>query len=144
MSWKEIIKLDPPKEGKGSQWNAPTRNVWEGEEWQPGQKDVKGEWYVSQYSDTHHYGGPEEGGWWYWKTEYIKSIGPYNREIAEIVRSDLNDGKLPDPVDWRNFPERDEDIMRGMLAHRETEFILERENGKGQRDNTKDPPPHYT
>lgn len=22
-------------------------------------------WYVSEYSVTRHYGGPEEGGWWY-------------------------------------------------------------------------------
>ena len=31
-------------------------------------------WYVNVYSMTRHYGGPEEGGWWYNAGEPLASV----------------------------------------------------------------------
>jgi len=40
-------------------------------------------WYVSVYRDHQLYGGPEEGGWWYNRKEYLGSVSKYSYEEAE-------------------------------------------------------------
>lgn len=40
--------------------------------------------FVTAYEVTRHYGGPEEGGWWYnWYT-VIDTIGPTNEPAAMV------------------------------------------------------------
>lgn len=47
-------------------------------EFQPGERV-----YVSVYRRHQSYGGPEEGGWWYNRSEFVGGIPMPNREQAE-------------------------------------------------------------
>jgi hypothetical protein len=49
--------------------------------------------FVNVYDVTRHYGGPEEGGWWYDAGEPILSIVCTSREQAEQVRDKTRAGK---------------------------------------------------
>jgi hypothetical protein len=44
--------------------------------------------YVNVYSVTRHYGGPEEGGWWYNWSECIE-VFPTKNKNAETIREEL-------------------------------------------------------
>ena len=46
--------------------------------------------YATAYEVTRHFGGPEEGGWWYNWHEVIESI-PAEEEHAEAVGDGLAD-----------------------------------------------------
>lgn len=67
----------------------PERGVFECVCRAPGKDDHEGEtcsacqgtgfaqrrmWYVNLYSVTRHFGGPEEGGWWYNQSEPVSSV----------------------------------------------------------------------
>ena len=47
--------------------------------------------FVNIYEVSQHYGGPEEGGWWYTAGELVETAGPMPeeqaRELATAVRS---------------------------------------------------------
>jgi hypothetical protein len=46
--------------------------------------------YVNVYSVTRHYGGPEEGGWWYnWYT--CIEVYPVKEKNAEIIQEELEE-----------------------------------------------------
>ena len=47
--------------------------------------------YVNVYSVTRHYGGPEEGGWWYNAGEPVESRIVPNREAAETLREEMEE-----------------------------------------------------
>jgi hypothetical protein len=44
--------------------------------------------YVNVYSVTRHYGGAEEGGWWYNWYECIETY-PVKNKAAELIREEL-------------------------------------------------------
>lgn len=44
--------------------------------------------FVTAYAVTHHYGGPEEGGWWYNWYEPVETVAA-EPEKAETVREEL-------------------------------------------------------
>lgn len=42
------------------------------------------QWSINKYIITRHYGGPEEGGWWYDRGEFVECLGTYDsRDYAE-------------------------------------------------------------
>ena len=41
--------------------------------------------YVNVYAITRHYGGPEEGGWWYNTGEPIESRVATDEHHAEVI-----------------------------------------------------------
>ena len=43
-------------------------------------------YFVNVYRTERAYGGPEEGGWWYNKGEYLGSYGMYAEGRANLVR----------------------------------------------------------
>lgn len=50
------------------------------------------EFYINTYHVTRHYGGPEEGGWWFDRGEPAGSLGPCNsptlaHKVAELLRA---------------------------------------------------------
>lgn len=51
-----------------------------------------GTWFVSMYAVSRHYGGPEEGGWWYdWKTfEKVRCTVVGARADALRLASEFN------------------------------------------------------
>jgi hypothetical protein len=138
VSWKNILKLEPPADSK---WRMPHhKKVWEGEEWQPKEIDVKGTWWVSRYTEVQNYGGPEEGGWWYYNYEYTgDSVGPFSKEWAVNVRDDLQTGRKPETVHWEGWPEEDDQMWSGMLGATRASYIIEEE--KGSNEDTR--PQHY-
>lgn len=51
--------------------------------------------YVNVYDLTRHYGGPEEGGWWYDTGDLIRCYGPFHIDQAhELVG--LLDERFPE------------------------------------------------
>lgn len=47
--------------------------------------------YISKYHVTRHYGGPEEGGWWYDRHEFIHVIHQIADEnLAYALARELN------------------------------------------------------
>tara|TARA_R110002020_G_scaffold24916_1_gene81284 strand:+ start:1285 stop:1626 length:342 start_codon:yes stop_codon:yes gene_type:complete len=105
MNWQDILKLN---------WDAK-------------------EFYVGKYRKHERYGGPEEGGWWYYNYEYTgKSIGPLPKEKAlELVKS-LNNKQEPPREFWEDLPEEDKDIGRGFNISSGITYMLE--NKKGDRE----------
>ena len=54
----------------------PYANVPQGED-----EGTKGKYFVNQYEVSRCYGGPEEGGWWFNRGEFIHCLaGPFTRE----------------------------------------------------------------
>lgn len=52
--------------------------------------DDEDAFYVTAYAITRHYGGPEEGGWWYNWHQVIDEAGPFETdEEAEASREAL-------------------------------------------------------
>lgn len=43
-------------------------------------------WYVSEYEVTRHYGGPEEGGWWYSWYEHKSVIDEEGAEKDAVAK----------------------------------------------------------
>lgn len=55
-----------------------------------------GLWLVTLYSVTRHYGGPEEGGWYYDNYELVEeepSKGPMRWELAADLQVDLKEAE---------------------------------------------------
>ena len=113
--------------------------------------------YVSIYRVAQHYGGPEEGGWWYYRHQFVGGVPMPNREQAEAFIA-----QMQRQVDKRNreeAPERHramaalpgEDcdtayhgegfIPNGWSDGGELEVRIEETLGSG--DTTHEPTPHY-
>jgi hypothetical protein len=45
--------------------------------------------YVNAYIVTRHYGGPEEGGWWFNAGEPLASVPVSDNGDPEVIREDL-------------------------------------------------------
>lgn len=60
-------------------------------------------WYVNAYAVTRHYGGPEEGGWWYDAGEVVASTYIGNDYgVAERVRDKMRKRLAPRFDNTRN------------------------------------------
>ena len=59
--------------------------------------------YVSIYRVAQHYGGPEEGGWWYYRHQFVGGVPMFNREEAEAFIA-----QMQRQVDKRNREEAPE------------------------------------
>jgi len=115
--------------------------------------------YVSIYGRSQHYGGPEEGGWWYTICELQGSIPFVNREQAEAFLDQATKEveqknresaphryrameRLPDP-DLEACPVGGSEgyIPAGWTDGLKLWVCIE--DRMGQNDNTQEPTPHY-
>ena len=104
MSWENILKID---------WDA-------------------NEFYVGKYKQYERYGGPEEGGWWYFNYDYLgESVGPLPKEEAIAALKALNNDQKPPKEFYENLPEEDKDIARGFNIA--TGVVYKLENKKGDQ-----------
>lgn len=48
--------------------------------------------FVSEYLVTEHYGGPEEGGWWYVRYHFVRLVTPrrYDKATARSIARQKN------------------------------------------------------
>jgi hypothetical protein len=88
----------------------------------------KGKRFVSEYVTTQQYGGPEEGGWYYYSTEFVQtkkySSNRTARKVADRLRNEYN---LNDRYSWEE----------------RYHCAIESKNEIGRQDNMKEPTPHY-
>jgi hypothetical protein len=52
-------------------------------------KMTQPQFYVNVYDLSRHYGGPEEGGWWYDAGDVIEVHGPFDDVMAWEVKETL-------------------------------------------------------
>jgi hypothetical protein len=93
--------------------------------------------YISEYSVSRHYGGPEEGGWWYDIREFVKTWAAYtDGDDALTVCRRLN-------VETQEAEREDRHHYgRGsVLGGEDCEWTVERH--PAEEDNTREPRPHY-
>jgi|TARA_B110000495_G_C22735114_1_gene431232 hypothetical protein len=96
---------------------------------------------IGEYSRTQHYGGPEDGDWYYDTYAYKGNSAVFECWTkAKEAKSKLNKG-IVEKVHWENMPESDNDFWKQMKVSTTTEFLLERR--AGDADTTNDPVPHY-
>jgi hypothetical protein len=97
---------------------------------------------VGRYLRTQHYGGSEEGGWYYDRYEYLNHSVKYECWGKALeARDNLNKG-IKEKVHWQDWPELDENFWGSMKMSTETLFMLEIAE-KGSNDNTDEPRPYY-
>lgn len=73
--------------------------------------------FLSVYLVTRHYGGPEEGGWWYDAYEHTGASFPYSAEVTE---------------DWMELLDLDVDTSTAMCDydHEEGKWMRWTHNGE--------------
>jgi len=110
--------------------------------------------FVSIYETNKCYGGPEEGGWFYDRTALVGSVPFPTRLAAEAylaeaeskasaLQAEANDGfKRAYLMRYGNAAEVEDDFCVGEVASAdEYEVIIE--EVQGERDNTREPIPHW-
>lgn len=95
--------------------------------------------HVSKYNVTRHYGGPEEGGWWYDVTEYVDTL--HSGLTPEDARQKVNE--FNDLAKTQKRQPSGNYQGRYSMANN-TDEVYMAENTRGQYDTTKDPRPHYS
>jgi hypothetical protein len=96
---------------------------------------------VGFYEETQHYGGPEEGGWYYWTRRYLgKSVELECWAEACEMRDAINDENTEELL-WKNLPADDRDFWSGLKVARGQRVFLERT--PGDADNSNNPRPFY-
>jgi hypothetical protein len=110
--------------------------------------------FLSVYSSEKHFGGPEEGGWWYTVTTLMGSIPMVDHECAEalvgnltaeletqnrVLERDCNNAlaNLPDP----DIHGGSDDPPIGFVGAEN--LFVHIEDVRGSLDNSRDPAPHY-
>jgi len=93
---------------------------------------------VAEYEVTRHYGGPGEGGWWYDRYKYIKTIFEFfNEERAVIAARVLNtEAKAMKRAPSGNYQGR-------FSVGGYTDQVFMTEQTEKQHDNMDEPRPHY-
>ena len=111
---------------------------------------------VSIYTKSQHYGGPEEGGWWYdrWHLEYYKTC-PTEEEavrVQEILTAKIQ--HLHDEYE-KDKHRRTAEMPEGNSPYLDTEgyiptgwadgadWVVIKESRPGANDNSREPRPHY-
>jgi len=116
--------------------------------------------YVSVYRRHQCYGGPEEGGWWYDRNEFIGAVEFQDRESAEkwlaVAKHGIENrnreeaperyramANLPDPdkEPLPDFPDCEGYIPQGWDDGGELYITIE--ESRGEQDNSNEPRPHY-
>jgi len=82
--------------------------------------------WVNVYETTRHYGGPEEGGWWYNWNSLEEAVPVGSQEEAETVKRELEE----------KFGEGQGDISSVLGGHEIAVYI---ESEKGQSESTEEP-----
>lgn len=93
---------------------------------------------VSKYNVTRHYGGPEEGGWWYDVYEYVDTLA--TKLTPEDARQKVNEFNELAKTQHRQ-PSGTYQGRFSVANH--TDEVYMTENSKAQYDTSKDPRPHY-
>jgi hypothetical protein len=94
--------------------------------------------YVSRYKITRHYGGPEEGGWWYDRQRFSGTIASdLSKEEAKQLAGELNARAKAD----RLQPSGTYQGRFSVANHTDHYYFVEDEPGK--LDDTDKPRPHY-
>jgi len=95
--------------------------------------------FVSHYKATRHYGGPEEGGWWYDRYEFVKAeTNDIPKELAfNIARAYNTNAKLE-----KRQPNGATYQGRFSTANH-TDDLYFTEDVLRSRDNTNEPRPTY-
>lgn len=89
---------------------------------------------VSEYEVDRCYGGPEEGGWWFYRSHFVRLVTPRNVDRATAFAIARRKNKAQrDYLDSLSFYER--------RAEDKITFCVERK--PRYKDNSKDPRPHY-
>jgi hypothetical protein len=89
---------------------------------------MSGKRFVTEYVDSQCYGGPEEGGWYFWVTEAVQAKKFSSNRSAKRYAEEQN----ADYVDYNRYNYSD--------RHR---FVIESKRELGKQDNTNEPRPHY-
>lgn len=86
--------------------------------------------YISVYRVTRHYGGPEEGGWWYDWYELLETL-PFEEkpESEELIRKYLND----------KYKDESYGDINSVLGGAEVEVVVEDTPGANRSTEV----PHY-
>lgn len=126
---------------------------------QPNYKPAQGA-FVSIYRSSRHYGGPEEGGWWYTITTLEGSTPFPTRELAEAFLAQatahveqMNRDEAPARARaFAGLPDEDLEpcpadagegyIPNGWSDGGELDICVE--DKQGERDNSHEPTPHTT
>jgi len=110
--------------------------------------------FVSVYKSNRHYGGAEEGGWWYTRTALVGSVRFASREVAEAylataesqaeaLQSEANDGfKRAYLMRYANTAEIEDDFCIGEVASAD-DYLVIVEDSQGERDDSDEPVPHW-
>lgn len=83
--------------------------------------------YATAYAVTRHYGGPEEGGWWYNHYQRLESI-PMMNESPEAIRKHLR----------KRWEDREHGNIYSVLGGTQVQVITN-ENVAGENETTEKP-----
>lgn len=89
---------------------------------------MSGQRFVTEYTETQCYGGPEEGGWYYWVLEVNHCQKFSSNKTARRVLDKKN-------KEYRDYNRNNYDDKRY--------FTIENKKELGKRDNSNEPRPHY-
>lgn len=94
---------------------------------------------VGMYYVTRHYGGPEEGGWWYDRHEFVRTVQKNydNKKAALSAARRLN----REARTLRLQPHGNYQGRYSVANNRDTVFYAE--DAPGEHDDTDEPRPHY-
>jgi hypothetical protein len=93
--------------------------------------------YVSEYSTTRHYGGPEEGGWYYDVRKFEKVIRSEDERDAAFACARRWNRKAKEGRIAGGRPQGRFSVLGGA----DVSYFVE--DVAGSHDTTKDPVPHY-
>lgn len=102
---------------------------------------------LSKYAVTQHYGGPEEGGWWYYRHAHVGTLATGTQEQMEHLREGLlrysNSLKVADEYAnaGRLASMPDDEPISGFALDAGEELIIE--EFEKEYDDSDQPRPYY-
>ena len=91
------------------------------------------ECFLSVYEVTRHYGGPEEGGWWYDRRAYTGQCRKVSCMEAREAREEWQVELEPDQPEYDRFS----------VLGWEGDLVVYIEGAEGENDTSRQPRPHY-
>lgn len=92
----------------------------------------RGKRYVVTYELTQHYGGPEEGGWWYWVITPCSWEKYSSNRSARFIKEKLE-------FEWRDYNKNRSNSNQGHAFS----FNVESKKELGKLDTSNKPRPRY-